>query len=478
MLKTPILNALKKYAQPETVRFHMPGHKGNQLQGNPLADFLGNMVFRADVTNIPGMDDLHQPEGIIKESQEIAAKVFEAKKSYFLINGSSCGLEALLLAVCSPGQKIIVPRNIHRSILSGIILSGAVPVFFMPEYDEGYGVFVHTLPQAIEQVLNDNPDAKAVLLVNPTYNGIVSEVQKIADLVHSRGIPLLVDEAHGAHFGFHPDFPESALKCGADAAVHGSHKMLASFTQASMVHIQGNLIDQSRLENALRILQSTSTSYLLLASLEASLFQMQSQGRELLENILQISRSLKQNLNEMGYPIMNEKKYYLDPCKITVSLESLPPTGPWAENWLRENYQIQVELSAPNNLLLLLSPGNTWEDMHRLTAALAKMRIMEERDWPDEALHHKKCALPSCLPEVTMPPRTAFFAPARIIRLEQAAGLICAETISCYPPGVPVICPGEKFTAEIVEYLQAVKYMGVHFQGCQDSNLETVRVMA
>ncbi|MCQ2560119.1 MAG: aminotransferase class I/II-fold pyridoxal phosphate-dependent enzyme, partial [Clostridia bacterium] len=417
------------------------------------------------------------PEGVIKESQEMAAEVFGAKKSYFLINGSSCGLEALLLSVCNPGQKIIVPRNIHRSILSGIILSGAVPVFFMPEYDEGYGVFVHTLPQTIAQALEENPDARAVLLVSPTYNGVVSEVQKIADLVHQKGIPLLVDEAHGAHFGFHPDFPQSALKCGADAAVHGSHKMLSSFTQASMVHLQGDLIDQNRLESALRILQSTSTSYLLLASLEASLFQMHLQGKKLLEHTLQLSRFLKQSLNEMGYPIMNEKKYHLDPCKITVALESLPPTGPWAETWLRKNYQIQVELSAPNNLLLLLSPGNTWEDVKQLAAALSAMRTLEDSAWPEEALHHKKCALPSCLPEIVLPPRTVFFSAARIVKLEQAAGLICAETISCYPPGVPIICPGERFTAEVVEYLQSVKYMGVHFQGCQDPNLASVRVM-
>lgn len=475
--KTPILDALKEYIEKNTVRFHMPGHKGNQEKGNPLADFLGETVFKADITNIPGMDDLHQPHGIIKESQELAAKIFEAKRTYFLINGSSCGLEALIMAVCNPGEKIIVPRNIHRSILSGIILSGAVPVFFMPQYNEFYGIFTHTLSQTIENALEANPDAKAVVLVNPTYNGIVSRVAEISELVHKKGIPLLVDEAHGPHFGFHESFPFSALNCGADATVHGSHKMLSAFTQASMLHVNGDLIDLYRLENSLKVLQSTSTSYLLMASLEASLVQMQEMGYKLLDDTLRLTVYLKEGLKDLGLPILNEENYLVDPFKITVSLAKLPVNGPFVEAWLRKEHNIQVELSAPTNILLLITPGNTKEDMDALLAAFKDLKTLEEGSLPDIARHHKKCSLPSYAPLAILPPRKAFFANSKIVKLSHAKNYVCAETISCYPPGIPVICPGEMFTEEVIDYLKAVKYMGVHFQGCSDADLNTVRVI-
>lgn len=484
---TPIINALKKYINDGIIRYHMPGHKGGQVAQNLLIDFLGSKVFEADVTNVPGMDDLHQTHGIIKEAQEIAAKTFGADYTYFLINGSSCGLQALVMTVCNPGDKVLVPRNMHRSILSGIILSGAVPVFFKPEYDAGYGIPLGTSPDTIAGSLNCHPGIKAVILINPTYHGIISDVARIAEIVHAYNIPLLVDEAHGPHLCFHEDLPPTALEVGADASVQGTHKILSAFTQASMLHIRGNLINKERLEATLRLLQSTSTSYLLLASLDAARAQMAGYGRQLMQSALELANYLKHRITEipglsvLGNEIIGKRAVFgLDPIKITISVKELGVTGLWAEQWLRKNYNIQVEMSDIFNLLLIVTFGNRHEDADCLVKALKDMREHIKRGHIREHQNGlRKDINPSPgLPEFVIPPREAFMAPAATLPLRQAVGRISAEVITCYPPGIPVICPGEKVTGEVVKDITAMRDIGAHFQGCSDSSLTTIRVVS
>ncbi|PSN10822.1 lysine decarboxylase, partial [filamentous cyanobacterium CCP5] len=262
----PLLAAIAASAIRDHAPFYAPGHKQGRGAAARLKDLWGEAVFRADLPELPELDNLFAPEGPILEAQELAAAAFGAEQTWFLANGSSGGLEAAILAVCAPGDEIIVPRNAHQSVISGLILAGAKPVFVMPEYDPDWDLVLGVPPEAVAAALANHPQAKAVLLVSPTYHGICSDVGAIAALAHARDIPLLIDEAHGPHFGFHPDLPPSAMASGADLSVQSTHKVLGALPQASMLHMQGPRLDRQRLSRALQLTQSTSPSYLLLAS--------------------------------------------------------------------------------------------------------------------------------------------------------------------------------------------------------------------
>ncbi|ACV64669.1 Orn/Lys/Arg decarboxylase major region [Desulfofarcimen acetoxidans DSM 771] len=480
----PIINALKKYINDGVIRFHMPGHKGRADNTSCLKGFLGGKVLAADVTNVPGMDDLHQTQGVIKESQSIAASVYGADKTYFLINGSSCGLQALVITVCGPGDKILVPRNMHRSILSGIILSGAVPVFYSPEYDSDWQISLGTDPEIISNCLQTHPDIKAVLVVNPTYQGITSDIASIAEIVHARNIPLLVDEAHGPHFIFHERLPETSLSAGADAVVQGTHKLLSAFTQASMLHLKGKRVNMERLEATLRLLQSTSTSYLLLASLEAAVAQMAQYGGQLIEKSLHLSQLLRDGvaavdgLSAFGFEITGKRGVYgLDQTKVTVSVKRLRLTGLAAEKLLREKHSIQVEMSDMRNLLFIVSFGNSQEDIERLINALKDLsQGYAGLSAGGKTTERDSLIIPST-PESVLTPAEAFRSAVIALPLEESVGRVCNEVIACYPPGIPVICPGERVSREIVDYLVVMRNLGMHFQGCCDAELKTIRVV-
>ncbi|RJX18036.1 MAG: aminotransferase class I/II-fold pyridoxal phosphate-dependent enzyme [Ammonifex sp.] len=482
----PIVEALRNYINSTVARFHMPGHKGGAGTSPTIKDFLGADTLLADVTNIPGMDDLHQPTGIIRKAQELAAQTFGAEDSYFLINGSSCGLMALIMATCRPGDKILVPRNIHRSILSGIILSGTVPVFFRPFYDRELLLPLAVAPEIIRFTLAEHPDARAVFVISPTYNGITSDIAKIAEEVHRYGIPLLVDEAHGPHLGLHEGLPPRALDCGADAVVHGTHKILTSFTQASMLHVKGRRVDRARLEQSLRVLQSTSPSYLLLASLDAARADVAARGREMAATALNMAEGLRRAVENIpGVTAFGERWAVargaagLDRTKVTISVKNLGITGVKAEVWLRENAFIQVEMSDVFNLLVIITAGNTPDDVRRLVSGLeaissaANKEMVVERD----LTRVLETALEAPEAPLVVTPREAFFGPSLSVPLEKAAGMVAAETVACYPPGIPVLCPGEKITLEIIEYLNLVRNLGMHFQGPHDPTVEFIRVL-
>ncbi len=476
----PLVTALRQYGGGKTVRFHMPGHKGTAFT-REIEEVLGSQCFRSDVTNIPGMDDLHQPRGIIREAQNNAAALFGADRTHFLINGCSCGLQALVMAVCQNEEKIILPRNIHRSVLSGVILSGARPVYYLPPYCKPYGIPLGSEPGDIINCLEEHPDAKAVLVVSPTYYGVVSDIRSIAEEVHRRGIPLLVDEAHGAHLYFHPRLPEGALTAGADCVIHGTHKMIGAFTQAAMLHTLGDRINPQRLEAALRILQSTSTSYLLLASLEAACAAMANNGKALFAEALAIAEYARSELAKLELSVFSSENrselgiFDMDVTRITISMKRLAITGYDAEKLLREQHDIQVEMSDLNNILLLITPGNRFGDIDRLCATLGtmlKQPLRQDRRWDCSDIEPY-----TFLPPQALTPRQAFFRPAVPVPLVSSLGRIAGEAIACYPPGVPIICPGEIFTAEIIDYLLCLRTAGAVFQGCHDSQLQMVQVV-
>ena len=291
--RMPILETLQALARQPDAAFYAPGHKRGQGIYQPLADFLGSSVFRADLPELPQLDNLLAPEGVIEEAQALAAETFGASRTWFLVNGSTCGIIAAILATCAAGDKIVLPRNSHQSAIAGLILSGAIPVFIYPEYDPKLDLTYSVTPEAVEAALKQHADAKAVMVVYPTYEGVCSDLAAIAQVTHQFNMPLLVDEAHGAHFAFHPHLPPSALATGADLTVQSTHKVLGAMTQASMLHIQGNRVDPQRITKALSLVQSTSPSYLLLASLDAARQQMALQGRELMTQTLQLAESAR-----------------------------------------------------------------------------------------------------------------------------------------------------------------------------------------
>lgn len=485
-LNTPILSALQKYIDNDIVRFHMPGHKGKPGLENIMENMLGSRLFAADVTNVPGMDDLHQPAEVIEEAQNLAAKAFGADKTYFLINGSSCGLQALIMAACNPDDTILVPRNIHRSILSGMIFSGAIPVFYLPEYSPRFGIPAGVQPATIEQALRKHPSTKAVLIVHPTYHGIASDLSAISQITHDHGAVLLIDEAHGPHLPFHDHLPASSLELGADGVVHGTHKMLTSLTQSSMLHLKGSRMSRVRLEAALRLVQSTSTSYLLLASLDAARAQMEQYGYQLIHSALEDSLYFRQEIQK-AYPLEilgtdcvgSLGIYDLDLCKIVISFKQLGLSGFEAERLLRNSYNLQVELSDLYNILILLTFGNTRSHIQQLLTALEYLvQNMKRPSFAEKKYGSLETSLimPS-VPELVISPRQAFFSHSTPVPLEASAGRICAEIISCYPPGIPALGPGEKITKDSIDYIRLMRSFGAHFQGCKDNTLQYVYVI-
>jgi lysine decarboxylase len=480
----PIIEALENYHKNAIVRFHMPGHKGNICAEEGLARLLGTEAFRLDVTNIPEMDNLHQPRGVIKEAEQLAAEAFGADRTYFLINGSSCGLQALIMTVCDPGDRILVPRNIHRSILGGIILSGAIPIFYLPSYDPEFGIPLGCLPEVIEQYLTSGKPVKAVLIVNPTYHGITSDVARIADIAHKHAIPLLVDEAHGPHLRFHENLPASSLQQGADAVVHGTHKLLTSFTQSSMLHTKGRLVDCHRLEAVLRILQSTSTSYLLLASLDAARASIQANGRKMIAAALENSQYIRERvqrtnvLKTYGKEIIGKNGISgLDLTKVTISCRQVGMSGYQMEKILRDNYNIQVEMADLFNILLLVTAGNNYNDIEAISCALDQLVNTKKYSGGHTTSAGNVLLYPE-IPEMVLSPREAFFSPVIAAPIENAVGKVSAEIITCYPPGVPIVGPGELITQEIIEYMLTLKATGASFQGCHDPLLERLLVVS
>ncbi|MBD1919057.1 MULTISPECIES: aminotransferase class I/II-fold pyridoxal phosphate-dependent enzyme [Cyanophyceae] len=473
--QTPILTALQASSQRPHAAFYAPGHKRGQGASPRLRELLGAAALAADLPELPELDNLFAPEGVILEAQELAAEAFGAEHTYFLANGSTCGIEAAILATCGPGEKIIVPRNAHRSVIAGLVLSGAMPIFVAPEYSAEPGLALGVKAETIATTLAHHPDARAVLLVSPTYHGICSEVGAIASLAHHHGIPLIIDEAHGPHFAFHPDLPTPALALGADLVVQSTHKVLGALSQAAMLHTRGDRIDRSRLQAALQLTQSTSPNSLLLASLDAARHQMAIEGKELLANTLALVQQMRTELAKIsGLGVIDKPTVTafssvsdLDLTRLTVDVSGLGLTGLEADEILHEELGVTVELPELRHLTLIVSLGNTDEDRQRCVAGF---RLLAEKYakqcaaaevWPQPASDYTDTSF--TLPQVS--PREAFFAPTETVRAEAAIGRISADTISAYPPGIPAIVAGEVIGEGAIAHLIAIKQQGGYVTG-------------
>jgi len=480
--KTPLFSALKKHAAANPVQFHIPGHKKGLGTDKEFREFIGDNALSIDLINIAPLDDLHQPTGVIEEAQKLAADAFGADHTYFSVQGTSGAIMTMVMSVCSPGDKIIVPRNVHKSVMSAIIFSGAKPVFVSPAQDANLGIDHGITSSSVRRALERHPDAKAVLVINPTYFGVCAHLKDIVDLAHSYHVPVLVDEAHGVHIHFHEELPMSAMQAGADMAATSVHKLGGSMTQSSVLNIntKNGLVSPNRVQTIISMLTTTSTSYLLLASLDTARRNLALHGREMVQQSLEMAHYLRQETNKIpglysfGEEILgSEAAYDLDPTKVTIHVRHLGITGYETENWLREHYNVEVELSDMYNILCIITPGDTQESIETLLTAL---RSLSECYYKENNANELIVKIPE-IPQLSLIPRDAFYADTEVIPFRESAGRIIAEFIYVYPPGIPILLPGEVISQSNIDYIVDHVEVGLPVKGPEDRYINNVKVI-
>lgn len=478
--QTPIIDALQDWVTKTHASFYTPGHKRGIGMNPLLKNLWGADVFGWDLPELPGLDNLHAPSGIIASAQALAAEVFGAQQTWFLVNGSTAGVIAAILATCGEGDKIILPRNIHSSAIAGLIHAGAVPIFITPEYDRELDIAHSITPESVKFALEQHPDAKAVMAVYPTYYGACGDLAAIAEIVHSYDLPLLVDEAHGSHFGFHADLPPAALSVGADLTVQSTHKLLGALTQSSMLHVNSSRIDRDRISRSLRLLQSTSPSYLLLASLDAARQQMALDGEELMSQTIELAKIARAKISQIeGLSVFELDTAtpgckYLDLTRLTVTVTGLNLTGFAADEILTARLGIVAELPSMRHLTFIISLGNTSADIDRLVRAFVELATNHPQD---KCLELRSIELPHTLTSMAITPRQADRSRHLSISIDDAVGKISAESICPYPPGIPVLISGEIITIEAVDYLRQILDLEGEIVGCSDPDLETIEIV-
>jgi len=482
--EAPISEAMDKYARDGALAFHTPGHKQGLGAHPRLKNLITEEGLKQEVSLMEELDDLHEPKGCIKEAEALAAELWGARDTMFMINGTTGAIHAMIFGTLEPGDKVLVPRNAHRSIVGGIILAGAQPVYIVPEIVESLGIAGALSVDTVRRAVAENPDARALIAVYPTYYGMAGDLKAIADILHKHNILLLVDEAHGAHLKFAQHIegmPKQALDLGADVVAQSTHKVLGSMTQTSMLHIGSDRVSRERIREAAALLQSTSPNQLLLASLDIARLQMATEGRKRLERSVHLGNWLRQEINKIdglycvGDEILDSSEtMWLDKTRITVNLTGIGLNGPEAELILRHEYKVQCELSDNNNLLFIISMADT-EDIARRLLEVLKLLVAE---------HGREKAEKPVVPmdlftanEVAVIPREAFYRNRERVKFAESAGCIAAETVIFYPPGVPVLCPGERITAELIEAVQKQQRAGMRVVGPADSSLEYIQII-
>lgn len=488
--KTPYFQALLDYVDAGVIQFHTPGHMQGVGMEPSFREFVGDNICAIDLTPMPGLDDLLQPTQAVREAQELAAEAYDADHTFFLINGSTSGNQCMMMTAINPGDKIAVPRNSHKSMLGGLVMSGARPIYMQPEVDETLHMDHCVTPATVAKTLEEHPDLAAVYLVTPTYYGVAADIAEIVRITHDAGKMLLVDEAWGPHFHFHPELPLSATRAGADLSINSTHKMLSSFSQCAMLHQKGDRVRIDRLQTVVKMFLSTSPNLPMVASLDVARKQMATEGEALLTRTIAMAREARARINEIEglYSFGDELKgrpgvFDVDPTKLVVTVTGLGYTGYEVSELLRRRYNIQVELSDLFNVVALFTIGTTPEAANRFVTALEEIS-QDERPVDmfapsgilKQRLNRGSFRLPKT-PPMRMLPRDAFLAETDFVPFRKSKGRICAETIAPYPPGIPVVAPGEEITEDILTYLRLELKAGVRIQGPYDDELRVIRVV-
>lgn len=479
-LETPLFDALLKHRNRHPIQFHIPGHKKGKGMDPAFREFVGDNVLSIDLINIAPLDDLHSPKGAIKKAQHLAAEAFGADHTFFSVQGTSGAIMTMILTICGPGDKLLVPRNVHKSIMSAIVFAGAIPIFIHPEVDKVLGISHGISAESVEKALQEHPDAKGLLVINPTYFGFAADLKKIVDISHKHGIPVVVDEAHGVHIHFHPSLPISAMQAGADMAATSVHKLGGSMTQSSVLNVREGLVSAKRVQSIISMLTTTSTSYPLLASLDTARRQLAIHGEDLIGEVIRLAKDTRKRINTIPHlhcageeKLQTSATFDMDPTKLLISVKNLGITGYAAESWLRENANIEVELSDLYNILCLFTIGDTKKEANILVNALTRMVAAFESE---AVIVEPSVSLPD-IPGLAMSPRDAFYAKTESIPLVKASGRISAEFVMVYPPGIPIFIPGEIITQGNIDYIQMNIEAGLPVQGPEDDTLEMIHVI-
>ncbi len=474
--KAPIMDALNQFKRMRVVPFDVPGHKRGK--GNrELTDFLGEKCMSVDVNSMKPLDNLCHPVSVIREAEQLAADAFGAEYAFFMVNGTTSAVQTMVLTACKKGDKIILPRNVHRSVINALILGGAIPIYVNPEMDHRLGIALGMSIAAVKKAMEENPDAKAVLVNNPTYYGICSNLKEITKLAHEHNIMVLVDEAHGTHFYFGEDMPISAMAADADMASVSMHKSGGSLTQSSFLLV-GKRMNPGYVRQIINLTQTTSGSYLLLSSLDISRKNLALHGKQIFAHVRELAKYARAEINQIGdyyaycREIINgDTVYDFDVTKLSINTLDVGLAGIEVYDILRDEYDIQVEFGDIGNILAYISVGDRKQDVERLIGALSEVRRRYKRE-KTGMLRHEYIN-----PEVAVAPQKAFYADKVSIPLEQSVGYICSEFVMCYPPGIPILAPGEKITKEIMEYICYAKQKGCFLTGPEDMQIQHLNVL-
>jgi arginine/lysine/ornithine decarboxylase len=488
--RAPLVDGLRRYKSWGMAPFATPGHKLGVGADPELVALYGAEAFASDIPVSGGADDIHFREGVLREAEALGADAWAADRCFYLVNGSSAGNHAYLLAALRPGDEVVVARDIHKSLLVAMILVGARPIYVAPALHPEQHVGLGVEPAAIAAALDAHPDAKLVALVSPSYCGVQSDVAGIVAVAHARGVPVYVDEAWGPHFAFHPDLPASAMQSGADGAVCSTHKVLGAITQSAILNVRAGLVAPDHVATLVGMAQTTSPAVLILASIDACRRQMVREGRALLDRTIELAQDARRRLRAipgvsvLGADLLGLPSDRYDPTKLVIDVHGLGLTGFELEHLLRDRYRINPEMSDLVGIECLVTVGDTTASVERLVQAFADiaregMRGPEKAQGAEELGAALRSSGAIISPgEQAMSPRDAFFAPKRAVALSEAVGAVAAELVIPYPPGIPVLAPGDVISAEKIEYLRYGAARGMYVSGPADDSLATIRVVA
>ena len=474
--RAPIYEALEEFRRERMVPFDVPGHKRGR--GNPdLVGLLGQQCVGIDVNSMKSLDNLCHPVSVIREAEEMAAEAFGAAYAFLMVGGTTSSVQSMVLSVCKKGDKIILPRNVHRSVINALVLGGAIPIYVNPDMDTRLGIALGMKVSQVERTIQEHPDAVAVLVNNPTYYGICSDLRSIVRMAHARRMKVLVDEAHGTHFYFGDKMPLSAMAAGADMAAVSMHKSGGSLTQSSFL-LTGPHMNPGYVRQIINLTQTTSASYLLLASLDISRRNLALRGKAEFAKVTALAEYAREEINRIeGYYaytaelVNGDSIFDFDKTKLTVNTLGIGLAGIEVYDLLRDEYDIQMELGDIANVLAYISIGDRERDMERLIGALVEIRRKYRRD--NAGLYTQEYIEP----KVAVSPQNAFYAEKESLPLMETEGRICSEFVMCYPPGIPILAPGEEITEQILEYIVYAKEKGCSMTGPEDPGIERLNVL-
>ncbi|SFS07140.1 aminotransferase class I/II-fold pyridoxal phosphate-dependent enzyme [Anaeromicropila populeti] len=473
---TPIHQALEEQKHNRLAHFDVPGHKGGR--GNKeLKHFLGEECMRLDMNSMKPLDNLCHPVSVIKDAQRLAAEAFGADEAFFIVNGTTAAVQAMIMSSCKAGDKVIMPRNVHRSAINALVVCGAIPVYINPGTNKQLGIPLGMSVQDVETTILENPDAKAILVNNPTYYGICSNLREIVRIAHQHNMLVLVDEAHGTHFYFHEGLPVSAMEAGADMAAVSMHKTGGSLTQSSIL-LTKNSVNGDYVRQVINLTQTTSASYLLLSSLDIARKNMYLNGNEAIAKTIYFADYARNEINKLGgyYAFAEElvdgdTVYAFDTTKLSIFTRDIGLAGIEVYDLLRDDYGIQIEFGDVGNILAIISSGDRNLEIERLISALSEIKRLHEKDKAGLFDHEY------VKPNIVMAPQKAFYSQKKSVPLKESNGMVCGEFVMCYPPGIPILAPGELITEEVLRYILYAKEKGCFMTGTEDMKIENINVV-